>query len=373
MKMIPRGGIWQVHFTDTNGERQRLSTKIRVNPAMPDKGKAMASLAAADLMRAHLMGDAGKPEREQAAARTRTLGYALRRTLNDRWQNQKSGNEKHYVVNRLIREVGWWPMGSITYSRLHDFGLELEARGDSPATRNRKMSCIHTALTEAQRRGELDVVPQFPHWPENNLKERYLLPAEETVLLRSMAQRAAPGDEEAQYMLAMVPFLLDTGLRAGEAILSPSQDQGDRIWLPHGTTKSGKGRTVPLTKRARECLTALRALPLHDRMVARHAKEPDWTTNWMGRRFRTECRHAKIEGVTLHTLRHTCASRLVQAGISLYVVKEWLGHSSITITERYAKLDLSNLMGAVGVLEGAPVPELAPVDDTAGAPKGMVH
>ena len=53
----------------------------------------------------------------------------------------------------------------------------------------------------------------------------------------------------------------------------------------------------------------------------------------------------------LHALRHTCASRLVNKGIDLYVVKEWLGHSSIQITERYAHLDPQKLVRAVEVLE----------------------
>lgn len=53
----------------------------------------------------------------------------------------------------------------------------------------------------------------------------------------------------------------------------------------------------------------------------------------------------------IHALRHTCASRLVNAGVDLYVVKEWLGHSSIQMTEKYAHLNPDKLVHAANVLE----------------------
>jgi integrase len=51
--------------------------------------------------------------------------------------------------------------------------------------------------------------------------------------------------------------------------------------------------------------------------------------------------------------RHTCASRLVQRGVPITVVKEWMGHKSITMTMRYAHLAPTNLKVAATALEAA--------------------
>lgn len=53
----------------------------------------------------------------------------------------------------------------------------------------------------------------------------------------------------------------------------------------------------------------------------------------------------------MHALRHTTATRLLDRGIDLYTVKEWLGHSTIQVTERYAHLKPDKLIHAANVLE----------------------
>jgi len=52
-------------------------------------------------------------------------------------------------------------------------------------------------------------------------------------------------------------------------------------------------------------------------------------------------------------LRHTCAAWLVSAGVALAAVRDLLGHTSITMTERYAHLAPENIRAAVAVLESA--------------------
>ena len=59
----------------------------------------------------------------------------------------------------------------------------------------------------------------------------------------------------------------------------------------------------------------------------------------------------KLDDAPWHTLRHTTASRLVQRGVQLVVVKEIMGHRSIHTTMRYAHLQPANLVDAISVLE----------------------
>ena len=56
--------------------------------------------------------------------------------------------------------------------------------------------------------------------------------------------------------------------------------------------------------------------------------------------------------MTWHTLRHTFASRLVNRGVDIVTVKELLGHSSISVTMRYAHTNIEGKRVAVEKLDG---------------------
>ena len=57
-------------------------------------------------------------------------------------------------------------------------------------------------------------------------------------------------------------------------------------------------------------------------------------------RFVTYLKKARLDqkGYTVHSLRHTCASELLNAGMRLEVLQQLLGHEDIEITRRYARL-----------------------------------
>ncbi|RKY60456.1 MAG: hypothetical protein DRP95_04265, partial [Candidatus Latescibacterota bacterium] len=73
--------------------------------------------------------------------------------------------------------------------------------------------------------------------------------------------------------------------------------------------------------------------------------------------FRWVREKAGLPDVRIHDLRHTFASRLVDKGVMVEVVRKLLGHSSIVTTVRYIHLMQSHLVQAVQKLE----------EDTSGA------
>jgi len=114
-------------------------------------------------------------------------------------------------------------------------------------------------------------------------------------------------------------------------------------------------RTITLTPlgdfhlKTYEC----RTLPLHSRieeaLLPEHQNEgyifqPDKTEHhWQYRyefktAFNTVCRKAELNWVTPHVLRHTFASQLASAGVSLYKISQWLGRSNFSTTQIYAHL-----------------------------------
>jgi site-specific recombinase XerD len=78
-----------------------------------------------------------------------------------------------------------------------------------------------------------------------------------------------------------------------------------------------------------------------------------FTGDYFSKRFKRACRAAGIdEGIHFHSLRHSFASNMARGGVSLYVIKELLGHSSIKTTEIYAHLDVESLREAVEKING---------------------
>lgn len=71
--------------------------------------------------------------------------------------------------------------------------------------------------------------------------------------------------------------------------------------------------------------------------------------------FERVARLAGLHRIRIHDTRHSFASQLVMAGVSLKAVADLLGHAETRITERYAHLAPPALQSYVNLLDGQPL------------------
>ena len=119
--------------------------------------------------------------------------------------------------------------------------------------------------------------------------------------------------------------------------------------------KVNKESIIPMTKRVKEILVRrLKNRGDQDEFVFVDSSGSG-VRKYNPQAFNSACRRAQIDGVTFHTLRHTTASRLAQAGLPLADVQQLLGHSSIMMTMRYSHLHPENsCSNAIAVLNKLP-------------------
>lgn len=153
-----------------------------------------------------------------------SLAALLERTWTSTWMHNSTSGHARLMVNRITRESGHLLGNEVTFDRLEEECLKWLKDGMAPATVNRRMAAVRTALGEAHARGLLAVLPKVPKYPEKNFKERYVTPEEEARVLAWLNGKAAAealdpeGTGAWTYMAALTSFLIDTGCRLGEAL-----------------------------------------------------------------------------------------------------------------------------------------------------------
>jgi integrase len=242
-------------------------------------------------------------------------------------------------VVRLLGES--LPPRMVDPVRIDGLIVALRGKGNAAGTINRKLAALSKMLHYAYEREWLVRVPKIAYLPNPPGRIRWYTADEES---RFVAEFLRKGSQD---MADITLFLIDTGIRLGEACRIPWTDVADgwcRLW----ETKGRKPYSVPATPR----LTAM----LHRRRDGRPDSRGPFD-GWRGDRVDAWWRRAKgrlgmadDSQAVPHACRHTFASRLVQAGVDIRRVQELMGHASIEMTLRYAHLAPQNLVSAMEVM-----------------------
>lgn len=210
----------------------------------------------------------------------------------------------------------------------------------APATCNQALMIIKSMTKYALNLGviEEDVCLLVKLFRLNNARTRFLTVYEIKRLLnvcREYSNKTIAG---------YIAILALTGLRCGEVTHIKVKDVDIRKRIIHiPVTKNGKARSIYLTD---VMLAFIARIPLKaDNPYLFAGRVKGKPLGSARKTFIKLLKRAQIndEGVCLHTLRHSVASNLVSAGVSLRLVQEQLQHKSIISTQRYAKLTTESM------------------------------
>ncbi|MDO5305060.1 MAG: site-specific integrase [bacterium] len=206
---------------------------------------------------------------------------------------------------------------------------EIEVQTErSNATINRYCAVISKMFNLLIADGKLVKNPcKFsPKLRENNYKIRYLKEDEQKRLFNCL--------DEFLYIKPIIILALYTGMRKGEILnLKWSQIDFKNEFIDILKSKSGKERKIPIAGKVKEVLSELGKNGEEFIFINPETNKP---YNDIKKSFSSLLKKAQIENFRFHDFRHTVATRLVESGVDLLIVKEILGHSNIETTMRYA-------------------------------------
>lgn len=219
------------------------------------------------------------------------------------------------------------------------------------ATMNRELSCLRRVFNIAIRKGWLLRNPvnsgeSLIDRSAERRRDRILTLDEEKRLLEACTGRR-------KHIRPLIICLLDTGARRGETFKLKFSDldfQNRLITYQALNTKTLKTRQVAMTNRVYDELKKL--------WENSDKKESSlvFDLSCVRKSFENACKEAGIEtgrpfGITLHSLRHTAATRLINGHLPIQMVGRILAHQNPQTTYRYLTANDETLRQAATILE----------------------
>lgn len=327
----------------------------------------------------------GKPIRRSTGTLDRERAEALEGQWKaEVWRQKHWGESPRYTFDALIKRVLVDMRGEAAHERntyaaaalspffqgkvIADITAEdvaefkrLRLQEVSVSTLIKELGFFSAAINRANAEWDWQVpnvvAGRIPSPPKGRIR---WLTAEEAERLVAQASRRA----SAPYLADMIRLALNTGLRHRELLRltwSRVDWQQQLLYFYPEDQKADRTDSVPINQAAMAVLRSRwsqRSAEYRTRAGRLIEADTAHVFTYLGRpigsakkSFARAAANAGIDDCTIHDLRHTFASRLVQAGVPIATVKEVMRHESIHTTMRYAHLAPENVRDAVATLE----------------------
>lgn len=258
-----------------------------------------------------------------------------------------------FLADSLGRPVASLRVDHLTAEHVLAFLDHLESgRRNVPSTRNLRLTalrsfCRHLLRQDPTRAGQYQRVLSLPSKKASPPVVAYLEPEEVRVLLRQPDRRKRSEARDHALLL----FLYNTGARISEALAVRRSDL--QLARPFQVQLHGKGRKNRICPLWKDTAGAMKRLlqdgtgATGDGAVFKSARGTplsrdgaDYILQKHFQRAVGELPTLRRKNVTPHVMRHSCAVALLQAGVDLSMIRDYLGHESIATTGRYTKTNL---------------------------------
>lgn len=310
---------WYLDYRDGNGERVQ-----KVAPLATSKEEAALAIRE-EVARAFDRGYGVKRERE----RIRFSEFSTMYLDNYAKSNKRSWKCDQYRIEAHMKPYfGELELHEITPLLIEKYRAERLRTGITKSTVNREVTIMKKMFNLAMDWNFADENPVLRvklFSEKDTMKERILKEEEEVKLLA----------ESPDYLRPILVVALQTGMRRGEIFnLKWKQVDLNKRHIIVKQTKSGKSRMIPINNHLYQELLRVESTNGKCEHVFPNSLTGKPFTD-VKKSFKGACKKAGIKGLRFHDLRHTFATRLIEAGADLITVRDLLGHFSVRVTQRY--------------------------------------
>ena len=219
---------------------------------------------------------------------------------------------------------------TISDSKVNNYVQELIKRNNSPATINAKLAYLSKALSYAKRTNLISYKPYIPTQKIQATKDKFINQQEYDLMIEYVLSK----NLKELYYAIVIGY--NTGIRISN-ILAIEPNDIENNYIRIYKNKTNKPYSVPMNDTLRELMKDFKGFTMNYRQI----------------QYRFDCMIKELnldERITIHTLRHTTCSKLVEEGVPLPVVQALMNHKRISTTMRYNHLKNEQLELAVAML-----------------------